>query len=177
MGIFDFLKKNKEETIIDYTVNTLKKGYMLDYFLKTWEVKNVYIYDWGNNSYAREYFLHAGDESLYLYVEEDDELVSSVWRKIDVIDIQSDIIEIIKANDDAPQTISYNNSTFTKIESSLGHCMEEGDEDNYDELISWTYQNKDNKELISVNRMGEEEFEFSLGNYVKEFEFSNILPR
>jgi len=44
MGIFNFFKKDKPESIVDFTVNDLKKGYILDYFLKTWEVKNVYIY-------------------------------------------------------------------------------------------------------------------------------------
>jgi len=55
--------------------------------------------------------------------------------------------------------------------------MEEGDEEEYEELVNWTYQNSDNKELISIDRIGEEEFEVAHGNYVKEFEFSNILPR
>ncbi|TPN89215.1 DUF4178 domain-containing protein [Aquimarina algicola] len=177
MGIFNFFKKDKKESKIDFTVNELKKGYILDYFMKTWEVKSVYLYDWGNNSFAREYFLDAGNEKLYLYVEEDDELICSVWKKIDIIDIDPNIIDITIANDDAPNTITYKNSTFTKISSSLGNCAEEGNEDEYDELISWTYQNKDNKELISVNRVGEEEFEATHGNYVKEYEFSNILPR
>ena len=176
MGIFDFLKKDKTEIKVDYTISDLKKGYLLDYFLKSWEVKSVYLYDWGNNSFAKEYFLDAGNESLYLYVEDDDKLVCSIWEKIEILDIQTDIREIIVSNDDAPNVIQYNNSTFTKIDSSIGHCTEEGEED-YDELISWTYQNRDTKELVSINRVGEEEFEVTKGNYVKELEFSNILPR
>ncbi|WP_271769373.1 DUF4178 domain-containing protein [Aquimarina algiphila] len=177
MGIFDFFKKDKSESIVDFTVNDLKKGFMVDYFIKTWEVKSVYLYDWGNNSYARECFLDSGDESLYLYIEEDDELICSVWKKMDLLDIQSNIMESIIANDDAPGTINYNNSIFTKIDSSMGHCIEEGEEEEYDELINWTYQNRDTKELISISRVGEEEFEASHGSYVKEYEFSNILPR
>lgn len=177
MGIFNFFKKDKTDSIVDFTVNDLKKGFMVDYFIKTWEVKKVYVYDWGNNCFAREYLLDSGDESLYLYVEDDDELICSVWKKIDLSEIQSNIIESIIDNDEAPNQINYNSSTFTKKESSPGHCMEEGEDDQYSELISWTYQNKDTKELISINRVGEEEFEASHGNYAKEFEFSNILPR
>ncbi|MEW7292466.1 DUF4178 domain-containing protein [Aquimarina sp. 2304DJ70-9] len=177
MGIFNFFKKDKPESVVDFTVNDLKKGFILDYFLKTWEVKNVYVYDWGNNSFSREYFLDSGDESLYLYVEDDDELICSIWSKIDILDISPSLIEIINSTDEAPNSISYNSATFVKISSNLGHCMEEGDEEAYDELINWTYQNSDNKELISIDRVGEEEFEVAHGNYVQEFEFSNILPR
>ncbi|KAA1248023.1 DUF4178 domain-containing protein [Aquimarina sp. RZ0] len=177
MGIFDFFKKDKKESVVDFTVNTLKKGYILDYFLKTWEVKSVYLYDWGNNSFAREYFLDSGDETLYLYVEEDDESICSIWEKIDILDIQPNLIEVITSTDEAPKTINYNTVDFIRIDASMGHCNEEGADDEYEELVSWTYQNRETKELISINRVGEEEFEVSQGNYVKEFEFSNILPR
>ena len=177
MGIFEFFKKKKELTAVDYTVNNLKKGFMLDYFLKTWEVKKVYIYDWGNNSYSREYYLHSGNENLYFNVEDDDELICSVWKKIQLTQISPGLVEIIGATDEGPATISYNNATFVKISSNPAHCFEEGTEDDFYELINWIYQNTDNKELISIDRVGEEEYEVSHGSYVQEFEFSNILPR
>ncbi len=177
MGIFDFFKKEKQESTVDFKVGDLKKGYMVDYFIKTWEVKKVYIYDWGNNSFAREYLLDSGDESLYLYIEDNDESICSIWKNIDLFEIKSDVVKTIIANDDAPNEILYDSKVFTKKESSQGHCLEEGQEDEYSELISWTYQNMDNKELISISRVGEEEFEASHGNYAQEFEFSNILPR
>ena len=176
MGLFSFLKKDKSAIKNDFTVNELKKGFVLDYFMKSWEVTKVYVYDWGNNFFAREYLLDSGDETLYLYVEDDDDLVCSVWNKIDISEIEPDLFKMIVANDDAPSTISYKNSMYTKIESSQGHCCEEEDEDTHTELVNWTYKNSKEKHFISVSRTGEEEFDVSYGEYVKDIEFSNILP-
>ena len=176
MGIFDFLKKDKTESKIDFTVNELKKGFMVDYFMKTWEVKKVYTYDWGNNFFSREYLLDSGNEIIYLHVEDDDQLICSVWNKLDIFDIDSGLAGSITASDDAPNRLVYENKTFIRKESSQGVCIEEGESDE-SELVNWMYENPETKELLSIDRWGEEEYGSSKGKYVEEFEFSNILPR
>ena len=70
----------------------------------------------------------------------------------------------------------YENKTFSRKESSQGFCSEDGG-DEESEFVSWLYQNPDSKELLSIDRWGEEEYSSAKGNYVKEIEFSNILPR
>lgn len=176
MGILDFFKKDKPESKVDFTLNEMKIGFMVDYFMKTWEVKKVYIYDWGNNFYSREYLLDAGNETLYLSVQEDDKLMCSVWQKLDLSDIDPTLARTITREDDAPQQLVYENKTFIRIESSQGLCSEEGD-DGESEFINWMYENKETKELLSIDRWGEEEYSSAKGKNVNEYEFSTILPR
>jgi hypothetical protein len=176
MGIFDFFKKDKTEAQINFTVNTMKVGFMVDYFMKTWEVKKVYTYDWGNNFYSKEYLLDSGDETIYLSVEEDDKLICSIWNKLDIFEIDSGLVNSITSTDDAPDKLVYENKTFIRKESSQGSCQVDGESED-SELVNWMYKNPETKELLSIDRFGEEEFGAAKGNYVKEFEFSNILPR
>jgi len=176
MGIFDFFKKDKSEVKIDFTVNEMKVGFMVDYFMQTWEVKKVYVYDWGNNFYSREYMLDSGNEVIYLHVEDDDELICSVWNKLDIFDIDPELASSITASDDAPNKLVYENKTFIRKESSQGYCKELGESED-SELVNWTFENPETNELLSIDRWGEEEYGSSKGKYVKEFEFSNILPR
>jgi hypothetical protein len=176
MGIFDFFKSDKTETNINFTVNDMKVGFMVDYFVKTWEVKKVYVYDWGNNFFSKEYLLDSGDETIYLSVEDDDNLICSIWNKLDIFDIDSGLANSITATDDAPNRLVYENKTFIRKESSQGCCNEEGD-DKDSELVNWTYENPETNELLSIDRWGEEEYAAAKGKRVKEFEFSNILPR
>ncbi len=176
MGIFDFFKSKKEEPKVNFTVNDLKKGYMVDYFLKTWEVKKVYIYDWGNNFYSKEFYLDAGNEDMYLSVENDDKLICSIWKKVDIFEIDSNLVNTITASDEAPNQLVYENKTYHRTESSQGLCSTEGEE-GASELVNWMYVNSETKELISIDRWGEEEYGAAIGKYVDEFEFSNILPR
>ena len=177
MGIFNFFKKSKEKSIIDFTLNDLKKGFVLDYFLKTWEVKSEYHYDWGNNCFAKEFLLDAGDESLYLYIEEEDQPQFSIWKPIRITDIEPDILAHFANNDEAPHSITYDEKTYKKTSAAQGYGREDPEDDAYDELINWTYEEKQNKKLVSINRTGESEFEIFEGEEVKAFEFTNILPR
>ncbi|MEO1099612.1 MAG: hypothetical protein AAFX57_17950, partial [Bacteroidota bacterium] len=62
MGLFDFFKKKEKEPEYDVTnlkVSDLDHGFILEYDLKTWEVKEVYEYDWGNNNFSQEYMFHS----------------------------------------------------------------------------------------------------------------------
>lgn len=176
MGIFDFFKKNKEEVKVSYNLNELKKGFLVDYFLKTWEVKKVYTYDWGNNFISNEYFLDAGNESMYLSVEDDDKLICSIWNKIGIEEISSSLANSITKNDEAPDRVDYKGKTYYRNESSMGLCYEDDDE-NGSELVNWMYVEPTSKDLLSIDRWGEEEYGAATGKYVKEIEFSNILPR
>ena len=84
MGLFDRFKK-KEEPSYDPTnisVRDLDMGFVLDYDMKTWVVKGVYDYDWGDNFFTREYKIDSGEEQLFLSVEDDDELEIVFLRKI-----------------------------------------------------------------------------------------------
>jgi len=176
MGILDFFKSDKAEPKIDFTVNDMKVGFMVDYFMKTWEVKKVFLYDWGSNYHSREYLLDSGDQTIYLNIEDDDQLICSIWNKLDIFDIDSGLVNSITATDDAPNKLVYENKTFIRKESSQGYCKEDGESDS-SELVNWMYENPETNELLSIDRWGEEEYGSSKGKYVEEFEFSNILPR
>ncbi len=176
MGIFDFLKKKKSEVKINFTLNELEKGFMVDYFMKTWEVKKVYTYDWGNNFFSKEYFMDAGNETMYLSVEEEDELVCSTWQKIAMEDVNSNLVNQITKNDEAPDRLDYKGKTYYRKESSMGICYENDNEEG-SELVNWMYVEPSSKEMLSIDRWGEESYGAAVGSYIKEFEFSNILPR
>lgn len=176
MGLFDFLKKKKADVKINYTLNDLEKGYLVDYFMKTWEVKRVYTYDWGNNFISKEYFIDAGNERSYLSVEDDDELICSLWSKIAIEEVNANLVNLITKDDEAPDRLDFKGKTYYRKESSMGMCYQDDNEEG-SELVNWMYVEPTTKELLSIDRWGEEEYGAAIGKYVKEFEFSNILPR
>ncbi|MBL4752558.1 MAG: DUF4178 domain-containing protein [Flavobacteriales bacterium] len=175
MGLFDFFKEKKDPKL-DYTVNELEVGFMIDYFMSTWEVKKVYLYDWGNNIETREYLLDSGSETYYLHVEDDDQLKCSLSKKIELRDIDPGLAQQIVSQDDAPQQIVFENVTYHRATSGQGYCGESGDDDeDWSKFVNWTFEN--GEDFISIDRWGEEEFSAAKGSYVKEIEFSNILPK
>lgn len=180
MGLFDRFKK-KEEPSYDPTnisVRDLDMGFVLDYDMKTWVVKGVYDYDWGDNFFTREYKIDSGEEQLFLSVEDDDELEITISKKVKVRVIDEDIPEYIVSHERPPKKLHYQGATYYQDKESPGffHDTSNKDEDAWDEFISWDYYDEDEKLYICIEQWEEREFEGSVGRVVEEYEISNILP-
>ena len=82
-----FGKKDEQadlDPLSDLTLSNLKVGYLVDYDLKTWQVKsqNSYTFD---DTKTQEWELDAGDDSFFLEREEDDGVEWNISRKIDFL--------------------------------------------------------------------------------------------
>ncbi len=177
---FGWFKKKKEEEskrLYDptrVTVKDLVKGAFLDYALETWEVKAVYEYDWGDNFFSNEFQLSTAEDSIYLSVEEDGELFITVTRKIIIHDIEEDVVTYILKNETPPMKITYQGETYYRKSENIGYYRNVENEE-WSELVSWTYFDRSQEKIISVEQWGEQEFEASAGKVVQEFEFSSII--
>lgn len=177
MGIFDFFKKDQSP---DYDpsnikVTDFKKGFVFDYDLKSWVVKKAYEYDWGNNNFSLEFVIENENESYYMSVEEDDEVEISLSKKIKLREIDEDLPEYIQRHETPPKTLDYKGKRFFMDGESMGSMREIGQKE-ISNLISWDFYSEDEKEIISIEQWGENDFEASKGFYVDESEFSNIYP-
>jgi hypothetical protein len=173
-----FFKKKKEEPAYDPTdlrITDLKRGFMVDYDLKSWQVMAEYEYDWGGGFISKEYKLDSGSESIYLHVEEDDELELSLSKKTGIKRFEEDIRAHFADNDEPPVTVTLDGVKYHRTEESMGYFRDTS-RDGWSEMISWNYEDDDQKCFVNIERWGEEEFEASHGVYAREFEFSNILP-
>ena len=86
MGLFDRFKK-KEEPHYDpnnLKIEDLRVGFMFDYDLKTWVIKEEYEYDWGDNYFTREYKLEAADDVAYLHIDYNDEGFMTLSKKLKI---------------------------------------------------------------------------------------------
>ncbi|MFA0963270.1 DUF4178 domain-containing protein [Roseivirga sp. BDSF3-8] len=173
-----FFGKKKQEPEYDPSdlrITDLKKGFVVDYDLKTWQVTAEYEYDWGGGFFTKEYKLDSGTESLYLHIEDDDELELSLSRKVGIRRFEEDIRAHFADDDLPPESVTLEGKTYHRIEESLGYFRDVSRE-GWSELASYTYEDDDEETFVNIERWGEEEFEASYGTYADEYEFSNILP-
>ena len=180
MGLFDglFGKKEKKEEIdpLNIKLTQLKKGYIIDYDLSSWEVKEVYNYDWGDEFFTREYKIFNGRDTRFLHVEEDDELELQLTEKIKPTTLDPDIPDQISRTGQPPKKILFKGTEYRLEGESPGYFNEEGKPDQWAEHISWTYYDEDETQLLNIEQWGEREFEASIGKVIKAFEISNITP-
>jgi hypothetical protein len=178
--MFDFLKKKKKEPEYDVTnlsLRDLTVGFIFDYNLKSWVVKEAYTYDWGNHFFTKEYKVDSGDEVGFLHVEDDGELILTFSKPMKIRKIEEDVADEIVKNEKAPRKIHYDNELYYLDADSAGYFKDEASEyDEWDELISYEYFNEDETRIISITQWDDETIEASSGIVLKEHEISGILP-
>jgi hypothetical protein len=173
-----FNKKNKSDyDPLNLRVSDLAEGFIFEYDLKQWEVLIESTYDWGDNYFSKEYKITDGKETLFLAVEEDDELEVAIYRKIKISQIDVDIEGEVLKNGLPPSSLSFDNKLYKREKESPGYYNPEKSSKEWVEFINWQYYDESGENSISIEQWGEREFEASIGKVIKPFEISNILPR
>jgi len=178
MGLFDFFKK-KEEASYDptnITIHDIRVGFLFEYDLKTWEVREAYRYDWGDSYFTNEFKVDSGDDAAYLHIDANDDVFITLSRKIRVRSVQEDIPEKIKEKDRPPKKLEYKGKTYYLEGTNPGYFNDKPESDNWAELISWDYYDEEGETTINIEQWGEDDFEASFGVVVKDYEITNILP-
>lgn len=177
MGLFDRLKKKKEEPDIDITLSKLKVGYLVDYDLKTWEVTEYNKYDWGNHVYSYEWELKSGNEVLYLEREDDEDEVEWILvKKIPFRSIDPGLGKYIQEHEDPPEELKYNGAAFYLDDNGGGYFCRGGGKEGA-EFLYWDFIDESEDLILTIEQWSEDRFEAATGRYVEEYEFTNILPR
>ena len=178
MGWRDLFNKKKEralDPLSDLTLEKLKVGYFVDYDMKTWSVEAYNHYDWGSGDMTYEWQLVCHDDTLYLEREPDDEDHWSVSRKIPIGRLGFDLKADIQENDDPPDEIQVEGTSYYLDETSGGHFYKGGNPPGK-EVLTWDYVDDSGKSYLSIEQWAETEFEASIGNRVDLYQFDNILP-
>ncbi len=177
--MFDFFKKKKEPVydITQLTLEDMDVGFIVDYNLKSWVVKEVYEYDWGNHNFSKEYKLDSGDEVGFLGVENDGELHITFSKSIKIRKIEEDVAEEISKTEKAPSCIHYDGETYHLDADTSGYFRDCGKKaEDWEELISWEYYNDEEDKILNITQWDDRTFEASGGIVLQTFHFSNILP-
>jgi Domain of unknown function (DUF4178) len=172
-------KENEEDNQYKYDptnvrLNQLRVGSFVDFDFKTWQIKEAYEYDWGNDNFADEFQIQEGKVILFLYTEEDGDLYCTLNQKINVHDLPEEVIDTILDKGTPPMRIAYEGETYYRQAENIGYQRSQG-QNEWSELVSWSYSTKDEKKLMTIEQWGEEEFSASVGWQVNEYEFTNII--
>jgi hypothetical protein len=178
MGIFDFLKKKKDEVHYDPTnisVKDLGKEYIFEYATETWTVTALFEYDWGENYFTREFVIKNGTTEKFLHIEDDGGLTVTLSEKVKLRKLGDEVCDYMDANEKPPKKITFEGVRYFLDEKSPGYCKEI-DAKNWEELISFDYLDEEEEKVLCIEQYGNEEFEASKGIIISENAISNILP-
>jgi hypothetical protein len=181
MGIFDIFKKKTEDEQPHYDPTNIKiidirKGWLFDYDLKTWEVMEEFEYDWGDNIFTYEYKIQAGTETLYLFIEDNGGIYCTFTTKIKFARLGETVEQSLLDHHKPPTEITYDGIKFFRESESPGFFRSLEDEDSV-EVVLWEYFDESETRILLIHQWDETDFEASVGVIEKESEIANILPR
>ena len=177
--MFDFFKKKKAPAydVTNLSLKDLNVGFIFDYDMKSWVVKEVYKYDWGNNNFTSEYKVDSGDEVAFLHIADEGELEISLSKSIRLSKIDEAIADEIEKNEKPPRKIHFNEKLYFLEEDAAGYFRDlSKDTEDWEELISWEYLNDEATNVLSITQWDIRNIEASAGLILKEYQFSNIIP-
>ncbi|MEM6261280.1 MAG: DUF4178 domain-containing protein [Bacteroidota bacterium] len=180
MGLFDSFKKKftPKPAPEDINLTNLVRGDLFDYDLSSWEVKEVYLYDWGNEHFSREYKISNGRDTAFLSVDRDEgELDMFLTRKVNVRAIQEDLPEILTEEGEPPTKLYHDGYTFLLEGERPGYYKpEEASDKAWEEFISWEYADETDTLSLTLEQWDEKIFEAAYGKRVQPHEITNLLP-
>lgn len=180
MGLFDIFKKkesDKKKDLSNLRVTDIEKGFMFDFDLSTWTVDEEYIYDWGNEYFSKEIKANNGTESMFMSIDEDDEIEISVMKKIKIRSVDEDLPEYIRKHEQPPKKLEYSATTFLLDQERPGYFKKSDESDDaWEEFISWEYYDAKEDYVLTIERWDENIFEAAFGRKISEFDITNILP-
>lgn len=180
MGLFDFWKKKQPpepsfDPLKDLVLPKLKVGYLVDYDAKTYEVMAYNVYDYGG-SRAQEWNLRAEGETYFLEFSPEDGGSWSMSYAIDLADIDQDVRGAIIAEQDPPDRIQVEGTTFTMADASSGWLLKDGKSMGRQEFVSYFYMDEAEEEFVTIMQWSGRNVDAVKGWFVQEYEFDNILP-
>jgi len=160
----------------DLTIPNLKKGWVLDYDGKTWEVVAVHRYNWGDGAPTREWELRSGRETIFLEYEAGEGENFIVSRYIPIGKIDGNLKTYLTTHEDPPERITCQGVTYYLDEEGGGLFLEDsiGPEQ---EFLFWDFVDDSEDKFITIEQWGETEVEAYEGAYEQGYHFTNILPR
>ena len=173
-----FKKKNKPEyDVTNLKITDLNVGFIFDYDLKSWVVREAYEYDWGDHNFSKEFKVDSGDEVAYLHVEDEGDLNITLSKTIKIRKIDEDVADEIVKYEKAPRQIHYDGEKYFLDSDSAGYFRDCGKKtEDWEELVSYEYLTDDEDKLVSITQWDEETFEASAGIVLEPYQISNILP-
>ena len=175
MGLKKFFGRDKEpEEYREHRLADMETGFLVDYDLKTWEVRAISIYDYDGYP-TKEWELHSANEVGFLEQSvEDGQAEWTFTTRIELNEIDEDVVGETLANNDPPEEIHFDDRVYKADEMSTG-IQTQGENKSEKEFVNWSYESDDGRVLF-VNQWGEREFTTYEGSYVEEYQFVDILP-
>jgi hypothetical protein len=158
---------------IDYEVKDIQKGFVLEYDMRSWIVKDVATYEWDNGVKDLEFTIFDGKDKLFLNYESLDASISMYWS-VQINSVWPDgKLKIRKNQGIQDSTFSYKGGIYDFFAEASARVK--GTKESYN-MQNWVFASNDQNSFVSFNKYDDSSIDAYAGKKLKEYEISNIFP-
>jgi hypothetical protein len=164
----------KEQEISKLQIQDLKKGYLIDYKLQTWEVTAQIQYDWGQGNTDTLYRLNNSENySVHLLVSQD-LAVYQTWIEKRLTYQELLYHNLDKVRFEPPLELNFKGKELFKEHIEIGFEFVDNAEFGV-KIIQYKYLSEDGKHSLRILKNEGQTISVFSGTKSENFEFSNIL--
>ena len=171
-----FFNEPEEFDPMNITLNHIKKGYMVDYEMKTWETVAIGVYDWQDEIGEKVLKLSDGVSSIFVWLRTGTEVDILSGKQVNIHAVDSGLEAEMHHNGKPFNMLTYNEITYYLENERRGNFAEESGK-NRQQIASWDYLDGPRKHYLRIEQFGREQFKVFTGKVNSSFEFTEILPR
>ncbi len=167
-----------EDDPLNLQIENLKIGYLVDYGLKTWEVKNENQYDWDSGLVEREFVLKNDTQRQFLSVwYQHGTWNTQVAEEINLHSIREDLDKEILQNQNPPTILHYGDLKFYREDFREGFVFDKSNRNlKGNKVLAWDYYDQTRQKIVRIEQSGRKKFRAKLGFVVDSSLFSEVLP-
>lgn len=188
MGIFDLFRRKPAasdqpepsfDALRDLVLDKLAPGDIVDFDLRSYEVRDRAHVDTGTPPPGDEWDLRAADDRLRLLREpvRGGDAVWTVLRNVSLGEIDGDVRHEILTRDDPPSQLFFHSAPYLMERSGAGYVRRAGGTGPEEGFVAWSYTRADDAtRVLRLEQVSETDVVAAAGERVEEYHFTNLLP-
>lgn len=160
------------------SLESLQKGFLLDYDLKTWEVVHHAQFEWENGTIDTVFKIVSSSETQQLYLRRESGFTQVfVASPISIFLIDESIEQQINNMKKPSNTVTYQQTTYYRENSKNGYWFDMTTTNHYNVATLWEYMDETRKRILRIEQIGQRALVALIGKLVSAYHFSDILPK
>ena len=158
-----------------YSLLKLSKGYTFDYQKVTWEIMEVYEYDWGRDGMSTEYKIEGDGQVAFLEVEDDDgDIVCLFSVEVEKHELAPDFGPEDFEGEEILSELDYTDRRYALEDIYEGHYKNTTGMERSQKVT--TYNFKDENHFVCIAQWADGSMDYSVGQEIEGDKIKKIKP-
>jgi hypothetical protein len=160
------------------SIESLQKGFMVDYDLKTWDIVHQNQFDWDNGAVDRLFKAVAGTDTRWIYMRHESGVANIyVTTPISVFAIDENLEKQILETGKPSNILKFKDVIYYRENTKDGYWFDISNQSGGTQSVLWEYFDSERNFILRIEQIGKNQILASIGKVASTYQFTDILPK